>query len=722
MSIRTKGILVALAVVAGVAAAGYAAAPWLVATIAVRALEGVVDVHELKINSVRLSRIEVAVVRASTPQASLDARRATVRFDPWPFRIRSVDIHESRLSVAGAPGGEDGGGTVALPPFPLRVEKLSLQVQTPWGELAFPASVESAPGTAGGLDASIRSPAFSVILRNPSENRHVLEVLDADETGLLSLTAHTGGELPAAFEGDLNPQRLARWLRESPVVPAGLRPALASYAFDSGTVAIRGSLEPNLDITAELRGGMTVRDTRESAERIFDTVELESQSGYTVARSGASWTGSGDASFRIAPNPDIALTGRDPGLRWNDDGLSFSASAMRLDPPGLEADTVDADASVIDASGAQGDLRAGGLRIEGWPVGLGYYDAAGSWSWRESSLEAGGTGSGAGLPDLGWELSTSGDTGRVAIDIRDSAAAIQASLAPYAAIVAPDLQILAGGLEGRYQMDWDAVRERTILELEAASVDADLGGMEIRGLDVRVRNMDDGIERLGVAVSAPTLQLAAGTVAEELEMTIRVSPPDLHLDTARTRLFNGRISLRPVSFRLDDDEIELVMDIDALSLESVMTLMELETTELTGEVSGPVRVILHSDSGVEINKGDLRSVRPGVLRFHPDPDSSMTAEVDNIALRALQDFQYDELNATVVYKPDGGYRISARILGRNPDVLDGHPIAFNPTIEGRLPALFRSFFITGDFNQAIIRRLQEEQGLSTPGESSTLEQ
>lgn len=391
-----------------------------------------------------------------------------------------------------------------------------------------------------------------------------------------------------------------------------------------------------------------------------------------------------------------------------------------MDPLALEADAVNLNASAIDASGADGGLRAQGLRLEGWPASLAYYDVAGTWSWRGSFLEAGGSGNGAGLPQLDWKLATGGAAGSITIDIQDTAAAIQSSLKPYTAVVAPDLQVLAGRIQGRYQAEWDAERQRTTLELDAASVDADLGGMEIRGLNVRIDNMENGIERLGVAVSAPTLKLAAGTVAKELEMEFRVAPPDIHMDSARTRLFGGGISIRPVSFRLDDDEFVIFLDVDALSLENVMALMELESTELTGEVSGPVRVVFNPETGIEIDKGELRSIRPGVLRYQVSRDSSTAAELDNIALRALQDFQYDELNASVVYKPDGQYRITARILGRNPGVLDGHPIAFNPTIEGRLPALFRAFFFTGDFNKAIIQRLREEQNLSTPGGTSTL--
>ena len=75
MSIRTKPVLVAFAAVAGIAAAGYAAAPWLLATIAVRSLEGVVEVRELDIESIGLSRIEVAAVGLSNSRLRLVARR-----------------------------------------------------------------------------------------------------------------------------------------------------------------------------------------------------------------------------------------------------------------------------------------------------------------------------------------------------------------------------------------------------------------------------------------------------------------------------------------------------------------------------------------------------------------------------------------------------------------------------------------------------------------------
>lgn len=720
----------ALAIVLGLAATGYAAAPWLLTAIAVRSLDGIVEVRELDIESVGLTRIDIAVVRVDNPQMRFSARQSAVRFDPWPFRVRGIDIRKARLELTGAPAGQGtgtgtdpgagGNAAPALPPFPLQIDELSLQLATPWGEVALPVSITTAPGGAGGVTAEIQGPDFSAVLANPDENRQVLDLYDADQAGLLSLDAQTGGGFPVAFDGRLDPHRLAPWLRANRAVPPELKPILAPYAVAGGPLTFHGVLAQDLDFTAELRGSIALTDEREPAARIFDTIELDLSPGHKIARTGASWSGSGEGGFRFAPNPDTRLTGRNPTWRWNQDGLSFNATAARLEPLALAADTIEASSSEPDADGANGSIRAAGLRFDGWPETLAHYDLNGDWSWSDSTLDATGTGSGAALPTLGWKLETGGSRGRLEINVQDAVAALEPSVGHYTAAVADDLQILAGELKGRYVTEWDADREQTLLELDAGSVDADLGGMEIRGMNVRVGNQGNGMEQLIIAVAAPTLKLAAGTVAEDLEIDLRLALPRVHVDTARTRLFEGGISLRPLSFDLDDNEIEMYVDIDSLSLESVMKLLELESTQLTGEVAGPVRMLYSQERGLEINKGDLHSVKAGVLRFTMNRDSPAAAQYNNIALHALENFQYNELNASVLYRPDGEYRISARILGRNPEVLDGHPIALNPTIEGRLPALFRAFLITGDFNRAIIDRLREEQDLSTPGETPTL--
>lgn len=711
-----------LALLAGIAGAGYAAAPWLLAVYATRSLDGLVDVQQLDVESVGLSRVDIAAVRVSNPQLRLAARDAVVRFDPWPFRIRGVEVRTAELDIARLAGrSAGGGGAPGLPPIPLRVDQLTLQAPTPWGRLSVPMAIDSAPGPAGGLRATVDGPEFKAVLRNPAANRHALEVSDGDDRTLLTLDAQTGGAFPWSFDGSLEPGPLTRWLQDNRTVPAGLQTVIAPYAASGTTVSVSGTVQENFDLSAAIRGDIVLRDERAPPARRFAAVELRAQDGYTVSRSGTSWSGSGAATFSFAPDTEITLTGRDPAWTWSRQGATFSASAATLDPLALHAASIEATVAGIETTAAEGEIRAEGFRPGGWPDTLGRYDLAGSWTWRNATVDASGTGNGAGLPAMSWAVRAGPDAGSMEINVQDAAAALAPALRPYAAVVAPDLQILAGEVNGRYRSEWDAGGSTVSLRANAGSVDANLGDMELRGLSVEIAGLDGGIERLGATVSAPTLKLAAGTVAEDLDVQLRLAPPDIHLEQASTRLFGGRISVRPVSFRLDDREVVLFADIDSLSLPKLMALLELETTELTGQVAGPVRIVYRPDSGIEVNKGDLHSVRGGALRLRMNQGSPMAAQLNNIALRALEDFQYDELNASVLYKPDGEYRITARILGRNPKVLDGHPIALNPTIEGRLPALFRAFFITGDFNEAIIQRLQDERSGSTPGATPTLE-
>jgi len=722
MSIRSKAFVVTLVAVAGIAVAGYAAAPWLLAKIAIRGLDGVVDIHELDVQSVSLSRVEVASVRAGTAQLQLEASGATIRFEPWPFRVLGIDVRRARLAVAGTSAGPGQTTVPALPDFPLQIDELALAWQTPWGELATTASVASAPGGAGGLSAEIHGPEFSALLTNPERGRHNLDLLDAGATRLLTVNASTDAQDPLAFDTSLNAGALSTWLRHTSLAPPELKSLLEPYALSGDSVSVRGELEWNLDFTAELHGRVGLRDRRGPARRLFESLALDPESGYRLRRSGRQWSGDGEARVSFLLDPETTFTGRNPAWTWNGEALDLELVSAELAPLGLRADSARANAVMTGTDGFSGEIRAGGLRIEPWPGDLGHYDIDGTWSWGDDALEAAGSGDGSGLPRLDWKLAAAGASGSVDVRIDDSVAAIQSSLAPYAATVAPDLEVLAGRLQGRYHTRWDRDRVSTTLGVQAGAVDADLGGMEIRGLDVEVNNLDNGVERFSAVISAPTLKLAAGTVAEDLDMALRWQPPALHVDRAGTRLFDGRITVRPFHFNIDDESIAIQADVDGLSLERVMALMELETTELTGQVAGPVRIVYHRDRGIEINRGELRSVASGILKFRMGGEPEVNAQADNIALQALADFRYDELSASVLYTPDGQYRITARILGRNPEVLDGHPIAFNPTIEGRLPALFRAFFFTGDFNQAIIQRLQQERGASTPGGASTLQE
>lgn len=726
MNRRSKRSLVTLVVLAGLAGALYASAPTLLAIIAVRALTGVVDVRKLDIESVGLTRVEVTQVSVSSGETKFEARHAVLRYDPWPFRVREVDIAHARLSLppasSGGTGGAPGAPAVpAPPPFPLRIADLTVEADTPWGAVTIPASIQVQPGVAGGVEADIRSPGFTASLDNPEPDRQTLTLRDAGGSELLSLGAALNGGYPLPLDGRIDAGKTMQWIQSSEVLPQGLKHDVAPFGVEGGDMRFDGTVQRNLDFSIRLRGRMVVHDRRDDAARLFTSLEIRADSGYAISRAEGKWSGSGDASFDLALDSETAFRGRSPAWGWDDQGLDFSAAEAVARPPGLMAGSIDVTVAAFSDAGASGRIHAQGVRMPDWPQGLADYDADGEWSWHGSSLEAGGNAGGQALPRLSWHLDSKGDRGAVEITSHQPLAELAPTLQPYVQSIARELKIERGDLSARFRVQWTADGTKAELGAGAGPVDADLDEMEIRGMKVAAHNQDDALDRFALSASAPSLKLGAGAVAENLELKLRLALPQIHVDAARLHLLGGDIVLRPTAINLNDDQFVLLADIDSVSLEKVMEIFDLESTELTGRVTGPVRVLVTKAGGLEINQGDLHSTGPGVLRFSVSADSGAGSQLDNIALRALRNFQYKELSASLLYKPDGEYRISARIVGNNPDVLGGHPIALNPTISGRLPALFRAFFVTGDFDRAIMETLQRERSLSTPEQTPSLQ-
>ena len=727
MSRRSKGLLIALAFVSVVLAVLYVAAPAILAAVAARALSGIVEVRKLEIESVGLTHVDVSVMDMDNSQMHFDAQDASVRFDPWPFTVRGIDIKRARLILASPPAASNQSGTTTLPaslpappPFPLRIDHLTMKASTPWGPVDAPLSISSRPGPKDGLEAEIHGPDFSASLGNPAKDRQTFQVQDAGGTSLLQLGAVVNGHYPADFDGRLDPRAAAQWIRESPLVPNALKATIAPFQIEGDAVQFHGTLKRNLDFSARLQGSLAVSDRRAVSERLFDKLDLRAASGYTVTHSGSSWSGSGDAGLGLALNAGTTLTGHDPSWRWGDAGITVELAAPRLEELGLGGDTVGITTTGLSGAAAKGEIHVKGFRSSNWPRGLSHYDVDGSWSFGGGAVKAGGTGKAPLLPGVGWTLQSAGGQGSVDISVHDPATVLSPILEKYADAIGGELKIKGGKLDGRYHFQWTSAGEKTSLTATAAPVDADFDKMELRGMKIQVANQGNGIDHLAVSVSAPDITLAAGVVGEQAELKLRLAYPVVHVDSAQFHLFGGKISLRPASINLDKDESVLVADVDSVSLEKIVNLFDLKSTRLTGKVSGPVRVVYSRKGGLEINQGDLHNVEPGVLKFTMREGSEAASKFNNLALQALQDFQYKELKASLVYKPDGEYRITARILGSNPNVLGGHPIALNPTITGRLPAVFRAFFITGDFDRAIIETFEKENSASTHPKTSTL--
>jgi len=107
------------------------------------------------------------------------------------------------------------------------------------------------------------------------------------------------------------------------------------------------------------------------------------------------------------------------------------------------------------------------------------------------------------------------------------------------------------------------------------------------------------------------------------------------------------------------------------------------------------------DGGVEIDDGQLSSPGVGSIRYAPT-----LSLPDNPGLQVLRNFRFEKLAMHLWYASDGAYRTQVKLDGNNPDVYDGYPVRLGLNINGKLPGLFRSALLSGDFSRHILEQLQ----------------
>ena len=75
------------------------------------------------------------------------------------------------------------------------------------------------------------------------------------------------------------------------------------------------------------------------------------------------------------------------------------------------------------------------------------------------------------------------------------------------------------------------------------------------------------------------------------------------------------------------------------------------------------------------------------------------------ALRALENFNFESLTATVDYDADGDLTLRVNLQGSNPAIQYGRRIHFNLNVTDNVPALMRSLRLNDEFTKRVQRVL-----------------
>jgi hypothetical protein len=240
----------------------------------------------------------------------------------------------------------------------------------------------------------------------------------------------------------------------------------------------------------------------------------------------------------------------------------------------------------------------------------------------------------------------------------------------------------------------------------------------------RFENVNGSVRMTSLSppVSAPEQtvradQVVAGVPLTDVEARFAVVEADgstaFQIDRARGRLADGEVSVRDTGYRLGAERNDVTVRIAGLSLAKLFDQLDIRGVSGEGQLSGAIPVAI-TTGGVAVNDGQLAAETAGVLRIKLDRAGAALEQQSRpvrLMVRAMENFQYDTLALTVNREPAGGLSMRVEMDGKNPDVLDGYPFAFNITLSGDvepiLLALQKGRKLTTDLLQ---RALEADKG------------
>ncbi|GAB4224478.1 MAG: hypothetical protein Tsb0032_29180 [Kiloniellaceae bacterium] len=312
---------------------------------------------------------------------------------------------------------------------------------------------------------------------------------------------------------------------------------------------------------------------------------------------------------------------------------------------------------------------------------------------------------GAGY-DLSGELGLAGGTALADISGRyddDGRARLQAAskalsfepdgLQP--AQISPRLEFLEdvrGELSAEATLAWprDLVAERGQLTLSGLSFG---GPAEVEDLDLSLQ-----LDRLLPPGSAANQHLTirrleAGVPVENIDIAFSLDPrPQLDIEDGGFDLAGARWRIDPTVIDPAAERHHITLGTEALDLATFFELIGVQGLSGSGTLKGKVPIVF-AEGDVIIEDGRFEAQEPGHLSIRFEALRSALAgggQTVELAIKALEDFQYENLSVTLAKTAANDATVRLSTLGSNPEVLDGQPFQFNINLESNLTSVLEA--------------------------------
>lgn len=235
--------------------------------------------------------------------------------------------------------------------------------------------------------------------------------------------------------------------------------------------------------------------------------------------------------------------------------------------------------------------------------------------------------------------------------------------------------------------------------LRAYHLGIGFGALQVEDGFVQLDIKDLAKLSIGLSADVPKLLLGKETTVRDLMLKAHYQKNLLTLESVILPVFGGVLEILPTTFDIEQRPVNLTLGVKNVDMSQLLDSLNYPALSGTGTLNGKLPLRLTSDT-IEVSGGVLEGAVPGVLRYQ-----GPVADDENIAFKALRNMLYHSLQAKVNYRPNGEYQIGLRMEGKNPQLLSGHPVAFNLNLSGQLPELLQKGILAGDFDQSVLEQV-----------------
>lgn len=277
-------------------------------------------------------------------------------------------------------------------------------------------------------------------------------------------------------------------------------------------------------------------------------------------------------------------------------------------------------------------------------------------------------------------------------------------------------------IEGRLDARWQATLPSELsgnavgLSLQEVKANGRYKNMVLTGLgaDAEIA-IDDGV-RTTKDARIRIDELHVGLPIRNIDLRFTLAPrantqvPVVRFKNAGAELLGGRVRSEPFTLDFGKAKNRFVVQLEGIGLHDILELERQEGLLGTGILDGELPVEI-TRAGVRVAQGKLSARAPGgEIQYRPTEKVRAIVKTSpslKLVFDALSSFQYQKLEATARYQPDGNLGLQVRLEGNNPGWQQGQPVHLNLNVEENIPALLRSLQLGGEISEHVRKRYQE---------------